>query len=462
MTEQSHKDTLIDQGKLIRKSGQRLRPAMLWVYVFIISSGFALEASAQYKVDVSNYILTYKDIAIREMQRTGIPASIKLAQGILESGAGKSELAVNANNHFGIKCGKDWLGSTYNREDDDYDTTGVLIQSCFRAYSDPAESYIAHSEFLRNPAKASRYGFLFNIDPRDYKEWANGLKRAGYATNPNYANMLIKTIEDYKLYEYDQETVFDIASNSNGTNPQPPTNMPTETKGQRNVNRLSTINDVRVVMVNDGSTIEELSQQYDVSAHALMKYNKDIKSRNTSIAEKTIVFLQPRRNSYRGKNKWHYVKKDEKIESIAKLYAVKESYLMRKNNLKKGEEPAIGARIALRGWSIFNKKPVLRSEKENILPPKPVKPIQQDQDHLSGTAPATNAVATTAKPAIKSDTTMQVQAPVDSGRWTYHQVEKGDTLYNLSKKYNTSVDQIKSLNNLGDEGIKIGQTIRVK
>ena len=130
----------------------------------------------QYKQDVANYILTYRDIAVKEMERTGIPASIKLAQGILESGAGKSELSVNANNHFGIKCGKDWNGQSYSLEDDDFDTVGVLTKSCFRVYNDATESYIAHSEFLRNPAKNSRYGFLFALDPRDYKEWAYRLK----------------------------------------------------------------------------------------------------------------------------------------------------------------------------------------------------------------------------------------------------------------------------------------------
>lgn len=438
------------------------RRLVLLLYIVLMTKGFAIEASAQYKADINNYIQTYKDIAIGEMERTGIPASIKLAQGILESGAGKSELAVNANNHFGIKCGKDWLGKTYSREDDDYDTTGILIQSCFRAYTDATESYIAHSEFLRNPAKVSRYGFLFNIDPRDYKEWAIGLKRAGYATNPNYANLLIKTIEDYKLYEFDQVSVFDLASNDKSDNIQATTGSPTGTKAKRSINRLSTINDVRVVMVNDGSTIEELSQQYDVSVHALMKYNKEIKSKSETLAEKSMIFLQPRRNSYRGKNKWHYVKKGENIESIAKHYAIKETHLLRKNNLKKGEEPAIGEKLALRGWSIFNKKPILRSEKENILPPKPTKPNNQDQDHLTGTAPVSNAVATTAKPATNGVATNQTKKPADDSRWTYHQIEKGDTLYNLSKKYNTTIDQIKSLNNLGDEGIKIGQTIRVQ
>jgi len=415
----------------------------------------------QYKQDVANYILTYRDIAVKEMERTGIPASIKLAQGILESGAGKSELSVNANNHFGIKCGKDWNGQGYSLEDDDFDTLGVLTKSCFRVYNDATESYIAHSEFLRNPAKNSRYGFLFALDPRDYKEWAYGLKKAGYATNPKYAHMLIKSIEENKLYEYDVLTSFDVAANVNPANPEPPIYNKNDQKKQRNINKLSSINDVKVLMVNDGSSLSEIAEQYDVSIKSLMAYNSDIKSKTIELDKQTMIFLSPRRGSYRGKNKWHYVKKGEDIASIAKEYAIKESYLLRKNNLKKKEEPAIGSRLALRGWAIFHKKPVLSKEKKTILPKQPSKPIKQDEDHNS---------AGKAQPSVTHTPNREVTVTIADGNPTsknsnafqYHQIEKGDTLYNLSKKYNTSVDSIKTINNLGDEGIKIGQTIRIQ
>jgi flagellum-specific peptidoglycan hydrolase FlgJ len=151
-----------------------------------------------------NYIYTYKNIAISEMKRTGIPASIKLAQGILESDLGRSPLANLANNHFGIKCGKDWGGEVFYKLDDDTDSTGTLIESCFRAFSSGAESYTAHSEFLTNPAKASRYGFLFDLASTDYVGWANGLKFAGYASDPSYPQKLIKIIENNKLYLFDE------------------------------------------------------------------------------------------------------------------------------------------------------------------------------------------------------------------------------------------------------------------
>ena len=160
------------------------------------------------------YIEQFKNIAVKEMHRTGIPASIKLAQAILESAAGKSELAVKANNHFGIKCGGSWKGETFSKKDDDRNKIGVKIKSCFRAYDSPEESFKAHSEFLMNPSKKDRYGFLFNYKSDDYKSWAKGLKKAGYATNPSYPKLLIKVINENKLHQYDSWKLSDIKDNS--------------------------------------------------------------------------------------------------------------------------------------------------------------------------------------------------------------------------------------------------------
>jgi len=152
----------------------------------------------------NDYINRFRKIAISEMERTGIPASIKLAQGILESGDGKSTLARKAKNHFGIKCHNTWNGKTHYLEDDDYDDNGKLIKSCFRVYKNADASYIAHSEFLRDPKKKYRYGFLFSLPSTDYKAWARGLKQAGYATSPTYAEKLIRIIEGSELYRFDE------------------------------------------------------------------------------------------------------------------------------------------------------------------------------------------------------------------------------------------------------------------
>lgn len=149
------------------------------------------------------YINGYSNVAIREMNRVGIPASITLAQGIQESSWGGGTLAREANNHFGIKCKVDWTGKTYYIEDDDYDQNGNLTKSCFRAYESIDDSYIDHSDFLMNNP---RYARLFEIPITDYKAWAHGLKECGYATDPEYAIKLIRNIEKYQLFQYDVPT----------------------------------------------------------------------------------------------------------------------------------------------------------------------------------------------------------------------------------------------------------------
>lgn len=148
----------------------------------------------------SNYLNRYSPIAIAEMQRSSIPASITLAQGILESAWGQGKLAARSNNHFGIKCKDGWTGNTVPYEDDDYDANGKLIKSCFRAYDDPYDSYRDHTDFL---VHRERYAALFDLHPMDYIGWAKGLKACGYATAPDYAERLIRIIEENRLYLYD-------------------------------------------------------------------------------------------------------------------------------------------------------------------------------------------------------------------------------------------------------------------
>jgi flagellum-specific peptidoglycan hydrolase FlgJ len=148
----------------------------------------------------TDYIETYKDLAIAEMYRTGIPASITLAQGLHESQAGKSELAKNANNHFGLKCKSYWQGNKYYYKDDDYDKNNKLIESCFRNYDSVIESFIDRSNFL---VGSDRYAVLFTYKKSDFESWADGLQGCGYATDKKYAAKLIKLINDFKLYEYD-------------------------------------------------------------------------------------------------------------------------------------------------------------------------------------------------------------------------------------------------------------------
>jgi flagellum-specific peptidoglycan hydrolase FlgJ len=147
-----------------------------------------------------DYITLHKDLAIIEMHRTGVPASITLAQALHETDFGRSRLAREANNHFGIKCKSYWQGQIFYHKDDDYDKAGKLIESCFRRYNSNLESYVDHSNFLTG---SERYAPLFKLSRIDYKAWANGLKKCGYATDPSYADKLIRKIERYNLSQYD-------------------------------------------------------------------------------------------------------------------------------------------------------------------------------------------------------------------------------------------------------------------
>jgi hypothetical protein len=172
---------------------------LIMIVGFSYSHLFANEIS---RVKTEQYIEQYKLIVLNEANRSRIPASIKMAQAIIESGSGNSELASKYNNHFGIKCGSTWSGDKAFREDDDYND-GLLVKSCFRAYDDASLSFFDHTEFLIN---SQRYAFLFELSPTDYIGWAHGLSDAGYATDPTYPDKLIKVIEDFHLYNLDNES----------------------------------------------------------------------------------------------------------------------------------------------------------------------------------------------------------------------------------------------------------------
>lgn len=223
------------------------------VWVASLNIAFATESPQ------ASFIKRYKDIAIQEMERTGIPASIKIAQALLESGAGKSDLARKANNHFGIKCGGDWTGKTYYKEDDDRDARGKIIPSCFRKYNKAEESWVAHSEFLRG---RYRYQALFQLDSKDYKAWAHGLRQAGYATNPNYANDLIRVVETYQLYQYDEVRVNvpQIVVNLPETNKEKPVSASAE---------ITIFNDARITFALGDETLEDIAKRTKLSVNIL-------------------------------------------------------------------------------------------------------------------------------------------------------------------------------------------------
>ncbi len=230
-----------------------------------------------------SYIEAFKGIAITEMNKFGIPASITLAQGILESGSGSSELAKYANNHFGIKCTSDWKGKAYYKDDDKKD-------DCFRVYQDPNESYKDHSQFL----KRKRYAALFELDKNDYKNWAVGLKNAGYATNPKYAELLINLIEKYQLYQYDQsETEREKLAREDKVFKEINANIPNEKKLYTPVKVApkdppTSLENGKLHLVQQGDTLYKISQLYKISVEDLKALNQ-LTDNNIKIGQKLVV-----------------------------------------------------------------------------------------------------------------------------------------------------------------------------
>lgn len=323
---------------------------------------------------IEQYVTQYKDLAIQEMRTTGIPASIKLAQGLLESDWGRSDLANKANNHFGIKCGKDWSGETFMKYDDDSDDEGMLIESCFRVYNHPAESYKAHSEFLLNPAKKSRYGFLFDYPSTDYVSWANGLKFAGYATDPKYPEKLIKIIESYQLYKFDEvvllSTKQEVALNgsieaevsqksdkqhskkenqsaSAKINKVPAQKEIITANYKKSDYRIQKINDVKVVKTRGNETLESLARAIDMDVYDLMEYNELFDSKDIILPEGSHVYLQKKKRVY-NESDFHKVNEGENMFYIAQQYGLRLESLYARNNMEQDTEPLPGERISLK------------------------------------------------------------------------------------------------------------------
>jgi len=304
--------------------------------------------AAQYPERITRnlYFETYKEIAIHEMERSGIPASITLAQGALESADGNSRLARNGNNHFGIKCHTDWKGKKIFKDDDSRN-------ECFRKYSSVDESFRDHSDYLRSK---SRYSFLFDLSITDYRGWARGLKKAGYATSPSYAAALIKIIEENNLSIYDRMTSANLKS------PERARKSGVESTSRAILER----NRVKFILARKGDTFDKVTSELGKLSWELPQYN-DIRN-SDSLAQGQIIYIQPKRNKAEpGKNE-HTVKEGETMYMIAQLYAIKLDRLYAMNNLNPGTRPSAGTVLQLR-------KPVKKS-----LKPVPVKGSIEDTD----------------------------------------------------------------------------------
>ncbi len=272
-------------------------------------------------ISTEQYIELYKEDAIKEMNRYGIPASITLAQGIIESGSGNSDLAKNANNHFGIKC-HDWKGRGYYVDDDEKN-------ECFRKYNSVYESFTDHSEFLKN---RPRYSTLFELDITDYKGWAYGLKKAGYATNPQYPQILINLIEKFKLYEYDKYYKKDYSPEINS-------------KEIIASEDIKYINGIRCLVVKKGDTFFGIAKKNNMMIGQLYRYNE--LNKDAVLKQGQIIYLQPKRRKSRD-TEYHLVAKGETLYLISQKYGIKLKYLCSKNNITVGTTIKEGDKLWLK------------------------------------------------------------------------------------------------------------------
>ena len=326
----------------------------------------SITAFAQNEISrAAAYIKQFSQIAIAEMIRTGVPASITLAQGVLETGGGQSDLASIANNHFGIKCKSEWKGETYLHDDD-------AKNECFRKYPSVEASFQDHSDFLR---ARPNYAFLFKLDPTDYEGWAKGLKKAGYATNPLYPQKLLKIIVENNLQEYTllalqgktanesqiftaknempaptetsvdetKEIIHTLEIFTGNSTQQAATNTP-KSDAPYQAGQVFLINEAKVLFASSGTSLFAVANQYNISYKKLLDFN-DLPEVDILSADQ-LIFLQ--KKSKRGKTDIHIVKANENLHLISQEEGMQLASVLEFNRLAKGMEPATGERLYLK------------------------------------------------------------------------------------------------------------------
>jgi hypothetical protein len=340
----------------------------------MVCSLFFFSNSFAQKSRIDSYVEQYKSLAIEEMIRTGIPASITLAQGLLETGFGQSELAVNANNHFGIKCKTDWTGEKVYHDDD-------AKGECFRKYNSAIESYRDHSDFLRN---RPHYASLFNLEITDYQGWAKGLKAAGYATNPQYPQRLIKLIEENNLHQYtllalqqktrgdseifastvtkSEDVKTEVVAAVDAETPTEASSTPEQTiqatfavssdAPSKYPQGTFTINDAKVVFAEAGTSLFALATNNNISYNKLLEFN-DL-GKVDIIGKGQLIFLQKKQK--RGSKDIHVVEPNENLHDICQKEGVQLSSVLEFNNLQKSATPVVGQKIYLKAQSPLNLK----------------------------------------------------------------------------------------------------------
>lgn len=436
------------------------------------------------RITAEEYIDTYYEIAVREMHRTGIPASIKLAQGLFETGFGNSRLATQANNHFGIKCHVGWAGPTISHDDD-------APQECFRVYDNAEQSYIDHSTFLMT---RPRYSNLFNFPSNDYKNWAHGLRQAGYATNPNYAFELITRIERFELFKFDDPEYVHIprsermltASIDRGVPlPESPLQVavqnsnklklevcePVSSNPSLKICKVKTTfnNGLKATQAVSGDTPRELAARAGIDLKTFTRYNEC--HPDWLLPEGTFMYLQPK-SSKNNTASSYQVKPGENLWLVSQRYGVKESTLRKRNKLGKNEEPA-ARQIVYINKKTNNKPQVSREPVQLAIVKydKPISPVVEVQRPLERPLASGNATPTVAEPAyqvielpkerpsVEAVEEKPVQQKLVNHRT--HVVQPKETLYGLSRMYGVSVEQLMQWNNLPDFNIPIGAILIV-
>lgn len=314
---------------------------ILFFLITILTFITASAQTAQQKTLAEAYLEKYASFAVEEMQRSGVPASITLAQGMLESSYGNSELAVKANNHFGIQCHNDWTGKRYEHMD-----AGELRQ--FRKYKSVLESYADHSDFLAN---RSRYSALFELERTDYKGWANGLKQAGYAEDPEYAAKLIRMIEMFRLYEYDSA---DVSIEESVEQPvKEPVKEPLretkrhhETNGYALARETYSINGVPFIYAYAGEKYSDIARQYGLFLSEVLSFN-DVAA-DCEIPCDAVVYLQAKKRKAAKGSDEYVVEEGMDMRAISQKFAVKLKRLYRMNSVDEGYVPQVGETIKLR------------------------------------------------------------------------------------------------------------------
>ena len=427
-------------------------------FIFILIQS----ASCQMKQDIANYIARYKTIALEEMIRCKIPASITLAQGLHESGYGKSKLTTEANNHFGIKCKEEWEGKKYFLDDD-------APQECFRVYDHAEDSYADHSDFL---ITRSRYAGLFELPITDYKAWATGLKSSGYATNPKYADILIKTIEDNNLTQYDQlglamidakeKLLSPAAENPTAATasteifgePAKPARKEKETILQpAKAATTNTTADAqqKPFIVNGAKVIKAqgtvdplgIAFKYEIQYALVLAYND--MNEGDKFKDGENIFLQSKRA--RAAEAQYKVAAGESMHDVSQKFGIRLKELYQKNVMVLNDQPVPGEVLYLQDKRTQAPRTMANSDFLKTL-------------NNSGAKASTTNGSTGASISAENNVPGLIKNSLEEQHMQY-KVGPSDTLYSIAKKFNTTVQQLEAINKLNSPDLHPGQTLVV-